>query len=89
MVGVIMTVTFSGQGGRRNQMPRVGLTLALGRPTDHSITLNVISPVPIEAFVEYGTKPGLYASKTSSASGVAGEPFEIAIEPLQPNTRYY
>lgn len=78
-----------GQGGRRNQMPRLALTMALGRPTDHSIALNVLSPAPIEAFVEYGTTPGKYASKTASTTGAAGEPFEVIVDPLQANTRYY
>lgn len=89
LAGVIAGVAVSGQGGRRNQVPRVGLTIALGRPTDHSIVLNVLSPTPIEAFVEYGTAPGQYAYKTVGASSAAGEPFEVIAETLQPNTRYY
>jgi hypothetical protein len=39
-------------------------TELLGRPIDHSITLNVIADPGIQAYVEDGTAAGVYANKT-------------------------
>jgi hypothetical protein len=36
----------------------------LGRPTDGSITINVLSTSAMEMYWEYGTKQGAYSSKT-------------------------
>jgi hypothetical protein len=49
----------------------------------------VLAPNALEAFVEYGTAPGQYPDKTTTVKGASGEPFEIAIAPLDANTRYY
>ena len=66
-----------------------GLTPVLGRPSDRSITLSVLSPVDLEAYVEYGVKAGEYTTKTDVATAGAGVPLEIGITGLQPNTRYH
>ena len=65
------------------------LTQILGRPTDRSIALSVLAPVDLEAFVEYGPVPGKYAAKTAAVKTQAGQPFELEIDRLEPNTRYY
>ncbi len=64
-------------------------TQILGRPTDTSITLSVLSPDDGEVFVEYGTRPGIYSSKTKPTAISASKPLEISIEHLQPDTLYY
>jgi hypothetical protein len=61
----------------------------LGRPTNNSITLNVIADMDIDAYVEYGTTSGSYPDATSTVSGTANEPLEIVIDGLEANTRYY
>jgi hypothetical protein len=66
-----------------------GLTLVLGRPADRSITLSVLSPVDIEAYVEFGTRAGDYVTKSDAARTGAGVPLEIDIMGLQPDTRYH
>jgi hypothetical protein len=66
-----------------------GLTQVLGRPADRSITLSVLSPVDLEAYVEFGTKAGEYTTKTDIAKAGAGVPLEIGITGLQPDTRYH
>ena len=37
------------------------LTQVLGRPTNNSITTNVLAPGNIEAYAEYGVKKGVYS----------------------------
>ncbi len=64
-------------------------TIVLGRPTDSSITINVLSNEQLEAYFEYGTQSGVYADWTATSKIAAGVPFEDVIAYLQPNTRYY
>ena len=67
-------------------------TELLGRPTDHSITLNVVSSSALDAYVEYGTSsasPDNYPSTTSTVSKAANEPIEILIDGLSVDTKYY
>jgi hypothetical protein len=69
---------------RRDEMNQI-----LGRPTDRSVTLSVLAPNDLEAFLEYGVKSGVYTEKTPAARIQAGKPLEMALEGLRPNTRYY
>jgi len=62
----------------------------LGRPTDHSITLNVVvANTAIEAYVKYGTSSGNYTKSTAAVNQVANEPTEIVMDGLSSNTKYY
>ncbi len=65
------------------------MTLILGRPTGHSITVSVLADRDLEAFVEYGIKPGAYPGKTAATKSQANKPFEVLLDRLTPNTRYY
>jgi len=65
------------------------VSLVLGRPTDRAVTLSILSPIAVEARVEYGTAPGAYVAKTAVRRAQAGVPLEVEIRPLIPNTRYY
>lgn len=67
----------------------LALTQVLGRPTDHSITLSVLGPNDVQAFVEYGAIAGQYSDKTPASQAKAGVPLEIEIGKLKANTRYY
>ena len=60
----------------------------LGRPTDHSVTVNAIAGQGVEAYFEYGTAPGVYGSQTSATTFANGV-IEVVIDGLAPNTRYY
>lgn len=66
-----------------------GLSQVLGRPTDHSIALNILAPSDLDAYVEYGLAPAKYSGKTATTKSRGRTPFEIAIDKLKPNTRYY
>jgi len=61
----------------------------LGRPTDNSITINIVPDDNIDVYYEYGTSPGVYGTSTPILLATGGEPHEIVISGLAPNTRYY
>lgn len=81
-----------GQGGRDARLeygPAKSLSQILGRPTDDSITLSVLSASDLEAYVEFGDKKENYSRKTGTLGSNAGSPFEFELERLQPDTRYF
>ena len=49
----------------------------------------MLAPDDLNVLVEYGTQPGAYTHKTKDARLSSGEPIEILLEALQPDTRYY
>ncbi len=61
----------------------------LGRPTDVSITINVLSPSAMEIYWEYGIKQGNYSSKTAVFNIAEGQPFELEMGQLSPDTKYF
>jgi phosphodiesterase/alkaline phosphatase D-like protein len=64
-------------------------TEILGRPTDTSITINIVPAIPMEIYYEYGTTAGTYTSQSSPQMAAAGVPLETLLSGLQPDTRYY
>jgi hypothetical protein len=64
-------------------------SILLGRPTDHSVTANVIPTLSGELSFEYGTAPGVYGSPTAAFPCTANEPAEAVIDGLSANTQYY
>jgi hypothetical protein len=64
-------------------------TIVLGRPTNTSITANLLSNTALETYLEYGTLRGVYTSQTDVNTIQAGTPVEAVIQNLQPNTQYY
>ena len=63
--------------------------IVLGKPTDQSITVNVIPHYTGELYFEYGTASGLYTDQTSTLSGTADEVLETVIGGLSANTEYF
>jgi hypothetical protein len=61
----------------------------MGRPTDNSVTFNLISAAGGQVYYEYGTQAGQYGVRTSPQEVEPGIPVEITLEGLQANTRYY
>ena len=61
----------------------------LGKPTNTSITINIVPDAPIQYYYEYGILPGTYTGQTSPVNAVAGQPHEVVITGLNPNTCYY
>jgi hypothetical protein len=62
----------------------------LGRPTDTSVTINMINLLSIDVYARYGTGSGVYSDSTVPVlDQPAGEPVEIVIEGLEPDATYY
>src|ERR1035437_17062 len=64
-------------------------TELLARPTDHSITLNVVSSSALDAYVEYGITSGAYSDTTSHVSQAANLPIVIVLNGLSADATYY
>ena len=64
-------------------------TELLGRPTDKSITVQVFFNSPAEVCAQFGTAPGVYPGQTSWQQFAAGQPAEIIMDNLNPNTKYF
>jgi hypothetical protein len=60
----------------------------LGRPTDHSITVQAFFDSPAEVCVQYGTASGIYPGQTTWQVFSAGESAEILVANLNANTQY-
>ena len=67
---------------------QAGSTL-LGRIESNSVTLNVLATPSMEAYIEYGTSAGAYTKSTTPITSASGEPVEIVINDLSPDTEYY
>jgi hypothetical protein len=61
----------------------------LGKPTNNSITINIVPNATIEYHYQYGTSPGSYSMQTPDYTATGGQPHEIVISGLTANTRYY
>lgn len=61
----------------------------LGKPEDHSITINFIPDSTIQYHFQYGLTPGEYTWSTANFTANAGQPSETTITGLNPNTQYY
>jgi phosphodiesterase/alkaline phosphatase D-like protein len=68
--------------------PAAELSVILGRPTEQSIAMSVLSASDIEARIEYGDKPGVYDGSTQTRASQAGVPFEFEISSLTPSASY-
>jgi hypothetical protein len=65
-------------------------TVLLGRPTDESVTVNAIFEQDGQVYFEYGTASGDYSvGQTATIPVTAGDPVEVTISGLNPDTRYY
>ncbi len=67
----------------------VEFNILLGRPTDHSVTANVIPDYDVEFYAEFGDESGVYPLQTATFTGSADEVTEFVMDGLDPNTRYY
>ena len=76
-----------GDGGEfRTEVPAHAFDLILGRPTHSTITLSVLAYEDIEGYVAYGTEQGRLGKTTPPQKFQSGQPVEIVIDSLQPNT---
>jgi hypothetical protein len=64
-------------------------TELLGRPTDTSMTVNVVPSSSGYLYFEYGTSSGTYSRQTGTDTLTSGTPADLVMQGLTPNTRYY
>lgn len=80
-----------GAGGPRQPVPDVPahpVDVILGRPTSGSIVISVLSATQIRAVVVYKTPPEDRALRTEALDLKPGEPREVVLSGLRPDTRY-
>ena len=63
--------------------------IVLGAPTGTSITANVLTVTNQDIYLSFGTQSGDYSDRTLASNFSGGEPDEIHLTGLQPDTRYY
>ncbi|MFZ4414750.1 MAG: metallophosphoesterase family protein, partial [Bacteroidales bacterium] len=61
----------------------------LGRPTNTSITMNILFDQQVDVYWEYGTVSGVYPNSTSTFQAAMNLPLEKDFTNLQPNTKYF
>ena len=64
-------------------------TEILGRPTNNSITINVLFSAQVDVYFEYGTAKGNYPNSTAVVTSALNEPVVAVMSGLLPETRYY
>jgi len=67
----------------------IDYNVLLGRPTDHSIAISVLSSNNLEAYIAYGTLVGVYSSQTVTNTIAAGVPTVITLDGLAAGQQYY
>jgi sugar lactone lactonase YvrE/formylglycine-generating enzyme required for sulfatase activity/phosphodiesterase/alkaline phosphatase D-like protein len=72
-----------------NALDSVYYNVLLGRPTDRSIAVSIVSSNDLEAYIAYGTQAGAYGSQTATNSLVAGTPAVITLDSLTAGQQYY
>ncbi len=70
-------------------VPEHPFDIIMGRPTKSSVTLSILTYQDMEGYCQYGTEQGVYSYQTKQTHYVKGEPVEMELNQLQPNTRYY
>ncbi len=70
-------------------VPAHPFDLILNRPTPDSVTVSVLCYEDAEGFIAYGTQSGNLRFRTPARSFRKGEPAEIVLTALQPDTRYF
>jgi hypothetical protein len=61
----------------------------LGRPTNTSMTLNVLFNADYDVYFLYGAQSGGYDVTTPTVSARAGQPLVSVFDKLKPDTKYY
>jgi len=72
--------------GYATQLP---FTIQLGRPTDHSINVNVLPSENLELFAEYHNASGTPLTRTPVTAVEKGVPVNIVLSGLTPDTGYF
>jgi hypothetical protein len=77
------------RGKKQEPGPAASFSQILGRTTNHSATLSVLSEASGEAYAEWGVRTEEYSGKSALIPLHAGRPVEIEIDGLQADTQYF
>jgi len=77
------------QTSRCNDVPAHSFDLILGRPAASSVTVSVLSYDDVDGWLAYGTATGKLVAQTAKRRFKRGEPAEIVLSSLTPNTEYH
>jgi hypothetical protein len=77
------------QGEFRTDVPQHSVDVIIGRPTNTSVTVSVLSYADAKAVVAYGTAKEELSLQTDVQDLKKGQPHEIVLTRLMANTRYY
>jgi len=77
------------QNSECNNVPVHPFDVVLGRPTRDSVTVSVLAYQDAEGCIAYGTQHGSYLQQTQARQFKKGEPAEIVIGSLRPDTQYF
>lgn len=72
-----------------NNIPAHAFDIVLGRPTADGITFSILCNQDVSGQIAYGTTPGSMTGFTAPTAFKKGEPSEMVISKLNPNTKYY
>jgi len=64
-------------------------TIILGRPTNTSITANILTDKDMDVYIEYGTEASVHTNHTDIVQCPSKKPMEVVIDNLEPDTQYY
>lgn len=73
----------------RTDVPDHPYDIVLGNPTGTSVIASVLSYSPVEGYIEFGTRPGEYETRSDRIRLEAGKPAELTLDGLVAHTRYY
>ncbi len=83
----------SGAGGTLSftvtNAPDFTYDVLLGRPTDSSIAVSVMSTTNLQVYCQYGTLSGSYSGQTTATNFSANTPGVITLGALAADTQYY
>jgi len=89
VAGSTIALGFLNIGYAKQRSNSSDITIILGRPTDKSITLNIMSHNEFEAYVEYGKVSGSYSNQSNNSTISSDSANVILLGNLLSNTRYY
>ena len=72
----------------QTEVPPHAVDVVLGRPTRDSVTISVLAYSDMSGHVSYGIEKARLTNQTASMQLTKGEPAEIVLGSLQPDTRY-
>lgn len=89
IAGVASSFLLSMVSGLKSIATALSFNLILGRPTDVSIAISVLSQGSGSAFIDFGTTGKTFPSKSGTMQITAGIPTVFEIKNLKPNQKYF